>query len=79
MRDGLRGFAEAEILPRHESSHDLFVEQRELNSGGGRFSDQLLTLIAEFRRAASKASYKQKGMPGRRCVRVKSSLAGSAD
>jgi hypothetical protein len=27
MRDGLRGFAGAEILPRHEARHDLFVRR----------------------------------------------------
>ena len=63
MRDGLRAFAEAEVLPRHEANSDLFADQRRLYNEDGRFSDELLQLIGEVRRAASKAGYYQMCVP----------------
>ena len=63
MREGLRAFAEAEILPRHEANHDLFKDQRRLYDMDGRFSEELLYLIGEVRRAASKAGYYQMCVP----------------
>ena len=39
MREGLRAFAEAEILPRHEANLDLFEDQRRLYDSDGRFSE----------------------------------------
>ena len=63
MREGLRAFAEAEILPRHEANLDLFEDQRRLYDSGGRFSEELLHLIGEVRRAASKAGYYQMCVP----------------
>ncbi len=56
-RDGLAAFARAEILPRHEKYHDLFENPRRLYREDGRFSDQLLALIGEVRRAAAKAGF----------------------
>ena len=55
MREGLRAFAEAEILPRHEANLELFEDQRRLNDSDGRFSEELLNLIGEVPRAASKS------------------------
>ncbi len=63
VREGLRAFAEAEILPRHEANHDLFKDQRRLYDMDGRFSEELLYLIGEVRRAASKAGYYQMCVP----------------
>ena len=63
MREGLRAFAEAEILPRHEANLDLFEDQRRLYDSDGRFSAELLHLIGEVRRAASKAGYYQMCVP----------------
>ena len=63
MREGLRAFAEAEILPRHEANLDLFEDQRRLYDADGRFSEELLHLIGEVRRAASKAGYYQMCVP----------------
>ena len=63
MRDGLRAFAEAEVLPRHQANHDFFEDQRQIYDEEGRFSDKLLTLIGEVRRAASKAGYYQMCVP----------------
>ncbi len=63
MREGLRDFAKAEILPRHETHRELFENQRRLYREDGRFSDELLTLIGEVRRAASKAGYYQMCVP----------------
>lgn len=63
MREGLRAFAEAEILPRHEANQDLFEDQRRLYDQDGRFSSELLGLIGEVRRAASKAGFYQMCVP----------------
>ena len=63
MREGLRAFAEAEILPRHEANHNLFEDQRRLYDSDGRFSAELLNLIGEVRRTASKAGYYQMCVP----------------
>ena len=60
---GLRAFAEAEILLRHEANLDLFEDQRRLYDSDGRFSEELLDLIGEVRRAASKAGYYQMCVP----------------
>jgi alkylation response protein AidB-like acyl-CoA dehydrogenase len=57
IRSGLRAFARAEILPRHEAHRDLFEDGRRLYREDGRFSDELLALIGEVRRAAAKAGY----------------------
>ncbi len=56
-RDGLRAFAEAEVLPRHQANQELFEDQRRLYREDGRFSDELLTLIGEVRRAAAKSGF----------------------
>ena len=57
VRDGLRGFAEAEIMPRHAANRELFEDQRLLYREDGRFSDELVALIGEVRRAAAEAGY----------------------
>jgi acyl-CoA dehydrogenase len=57
VRDGLCAFAEAEVMPRHEANRALFEDQRRLYTEDGRFSDELIALIGEVRRAAAKAGY----------------------
>ncbi|MDP6389894.1 MAG: acyl-CoA dehydrogenase family protein [Alphaproteobacteria bacterium] len=57
VRDGLRGFAEAEIMPRHAANRELFEDQRLLYREDGRFSDELVALIGEVRRTAAEAGY----------------------
>jgi acyl-CoA dehydrogenase len=57
MRDGLVAFARAEVLPRHEAHRDFFEDPRRLYREDGRFSDALIALIGEVRRAAAKAGY----------------------
>jgi acyl-CoA dehydrogenase len=57
VRDGLSAFALAEVLPRHEAHRDLFEDPRRLYREDGRFSDALLALIGEVRRAAAKAGF----------------------
>ena len=57
MRHGLAAFARAEVLPRHEAHRDFFENPRRLYREDGRFSDELLALIGEVRRAAAKAGY----------------------
>ena len=63
MREGLRGFAESEILPRHADNSEFFEDQRQLYNEDGRFSDKLLKLINEVRKLASKAGYYQMSVP----------------
>ncbi len=57
VRDGLCAFAEAEVMPRHEANRALFEDQRRLYTEEGRFSDELIALIGEVRRAAAKAGF----------------------
>jgi len=63
MREGLRNFAESEILPRHANNNEFFEDQRQLYDEDGRFSDKLLKLIKEVRCLASKAGYYQMCVP----------------
>lgn len=57
VADGLRAFADAEVIPRHEKHRDFFEDPRRLYREDGRFSDELKSLIGEVRRAAAKAGY----------------------
>lgn len=57
VRDGLNAFARAEVLPRHEKHRDFFEDPRRLYREDGRFSEELVGLIAEVRQAAAKAGY----------------------
>jgi alkylation response protein AidB-like acyl-CoA dehydrogenase len=56
-RDGLAAFARAEVLPRHRAHRALFEDPRRLYREDGRFSDALLALIGEIRRAAARAGF----------------------
>jgi acyl-CoA dehydrogenase len=62
-RDGLVGFAEKEVIPRHAAHHALFENPRRLYREDGRFSDELLTLIREVRTAAARAGFYQMCVP----------------
>lgn len=57
VADGLRAFADAEIIPRHQDNRDLFEDPRRLFNEDGRFSKELRTQIGEVRRTAAKAGY----------------------
>ncbi|MDD9926226.1 MAG: acyl-CoA/acyl-ACP dehydrogenase, partial [Rhodospirillaceae bacterium] len=57
VADGLRAFADAEVIPRHEAHRDFFEDPRRLYREDGRFSDELIGLIGEVRRAAAQAGY----------------------
>ena len=57
VADGLRAFADAEVLPRHEANRDFFEDPRRLYNADGQFSADLISLIGEVRRAAAKAGY----------------------
>ncbi|MGD8816560.1 MAG: acyl-CoA dehydrogenase [Acidobacteriota bacterium] len=62
-RDGLVGFAEKEVIPRHAAHRALFENPRRLYREDGRFSDELLTLIREVRTAAARAGFYQMCVP----------------
>jgi acyl-CoA dehydrogenase len=57
VSDGLRAFADSEVIPRHEAHRELFEDPRRLYNEDGRFSDALIALIGEVRRAAAQAGY----------------------
>ena len=57
VADGLRAFADSEVIPRHEAHREFFENPRRLYREDGRFSDELVGLIGEVRRAAAQASY----------------------
>ncbi|MDP6706679.1 MAG: acyl-CoA dehydrogenase family protein [Alphaproteobacteria bacterium] len=57
IRDGLVGFARAEILPRHEQHRDLFEDPRRLYREDGRMGEEGLALVREVRMAAAEAGY----------------------
>lgn len=57
VADGLRAFADAEVIPRHEAHRAFFEDPRRLYREDGRFSDELIGLIGEVRRAAAEAGY----------------------
>jgi acyl-CoA dehydrogenase len=57
VRDGVCAFADAEVLPRHAANRGLFEDPRRLYREDGRFSDELVVLIGEVRRAAAGAGF----------------------
>ncbi len=62
-RDGIRAFAAAEIMPRHQANTDLFEDHRLLFGEDGRFSDRLQALIKEVRMASADAGFFQMCVP----------------
>lgn len=56
-RDGLVAFARAEVMPRHEKQRALLDDPRKVYREDGRFSDEVIALIGEVRRAAAKAGF----------------------
>ena len=57
VADGLRAFADSEVIPRHEAHREFFENPRRLYREDGRFSDELVGLIGEVRHAAAQAGY----------------------
>lgn len=56
-RDGILAFVEQEVLTRHARHRALFENPRRLYREDGRFSDELLALIDEVRRASATAGF----------------------
>ncbi|MCR9213111.1 MAG: acyl-CoA/acyl-ACP dehydrogenase [Proteobacteria bacterium] len=57
IRDGIRAFAETEVIPRHEKSRELFENAREKYDEDGRLSAPVRELIREIRMASAEAGY----------------------
>jgi acyl-CoA dehydrogenase len=55
--DGLRGFLDAEVLPRHRRRNDELVDRADLYDHDGRYRPEILDLIREVREASAKAGY----------------------
>jgi acyl-CoA dehydrogenase len=57
VRDGVLRFVETEIVPRVESNHALFEDQRKLYDEAGRYSADVQRLIRETRMLSAKAGF----------------------
>lgn len=57
VRDGIRAFAEQEVIPRHEKNRDLLEDPRRKYDEDGRLSAPVRALIKEIRMASAKAGY----------------------
>jgi alkylation response protein AidB-like acyl-CoA dehydrogenase len=57
VRDGIRAFAKAEVIPRHESNRDLLENPRSKYDENGRLSAPVRQLIKEVRMASAEAGY----------------------
>lgn len=57
VRDGIRAFALAEVMPRHEANRDLLENPRLKYDEDGRLSAPVRQLIREVRMASAKAGY----------------------
>ena len=57
VRDGIRAFAEQEVIPRHEKNRDLLEDPRRKYDEDGRLSAPVRALIKEIRMASAEAGY----------------------
>ena len=57
VRDGIRAFAEAEVIPRHEANRELLENPRLKFEEDGRLSAPVRQLIKEIRVASASAGY----------------------
>lgn len=57
LLDGLRGFLDAEVVPRHRARNDELLDRGELYGPDGRYRPEVLDLIAEVRQASARAGY----------------------
>lgn len=57
IRDGIRAFAKAEVIPRHEQNRELFENARLKYTEDGRLSEPVQKLIREIRMASAEAGY----------------------
>ncbi|MDG1304630.1 MAG: acyl-CoA/acyl-ACP dehydrogenase, partial [Pseudomonadales bacterium] len=56
-REGILRFAEKEVLTRHQKYADFFEDPRKLYDESGRFSTDLVSLIAEVRTLSAEAGF----------------------
>ena len=56
-REGILRFAEKEVLTRHQKHADFFEDPRKLYDENGRFSTDLVALIAEVRTLSAEAGF----------------------
>ena len=57
IREGIRAFADAEVIPRHEKNRELFDDARSRFAEDGRLSEPVRDLIREVRMASAEAGY----------------------
>jgi len=57
VRDGIRAFALAEVIPRHADNRELFENARLKYAEDGRLSEPVRTMIREVRMASAKSGY----------------------
>jgi acyl-CoA dehydrogenase len=57
VRDGIRAFAESEVIPRHDRNRQLFEDARQKFDAEGRLSEPVRELIREVRMASAAAGY----------------------
>lgn len=55
--DGLRGFLDAEVIPRHRQRNDELLDRADLYDAGGRYRPEVLDLIRAVREASARAGY----------------------
>jgi alkylation response protein AidB-like acyl-CoA dehydrogenase len=63
IRDGIRKFAETEVIPRHLDNQNIFENPRLKYDDDGRLSAPVRKLIKEIRIASAKAGYYQMCVP----------------
>ena len=56
-REGILRFAEKEVLTRHQKHAEFFEDPRKLYDENGRFSTDLVALIAEVRTLSAEAGF----------------------
>lgn len=57
IRDGIESFLRAEVLPRHERNAELLDNEHRKYNSDGRYSAEVLGLLAEIRQASAAAGY----------------------
>lgn len=55
--DGLRGFIDAEVVPRHRARNDELLDRADVYDGDGRYRREILDLVREVRQASARAGY----------------------
>jgi len=55
--DGLAGFLDAEVVPRHRARNDELLDRADLYTGDGRYRPEILDLVREVRETSARAGY----------------------